>query len=145
MWSYRSQCIHFESLFGAVWGVEASLVHISLKMRTSQTLRPMKTLFATRQPISTSHEENITYDYGSTVVRGSYQNQRLLNFLKLLKKYLHTHIHNWSLQSFSQYYVLASHTTWVVRVNFIYDWWDLQFKFDAELHNLDKLFHGNFI
>ena len=36
---------------------------------------------------------------------------------------LHTYIHNWPLQPFSQDYGLDSHTTYVVCVNFIRRWW----------------------
>ena len=45
----------------------------------------------------------------------------------------HTYIHNWPLQPFSQGYGLASHTTHVVRVNFIRGWRDLLFKVYTEL------------
>ena len=45
---------------------------------------------------------------------------------------IHTYIHNWPLQSFSQDYVLASHTTHVVCINFIRERRDLQFNVDSE-------------
>ena len=45
----------------------------------------------------------------------------------------YTYIHNWPLQPFSQDYGLASHTTYVVCVNFIREWRDLQSNFDSEL------------
>ena len=35
---------------------------------------------------------------------------------------MHTYIHNWPLQLFSQDYDLISHTTYVVCVNFIHKW-----------------------
>ena len=35
---------------------------------------------------------------------------------------------------------LASHTTYVVCVNFIHNWWDLQFKVDSERQIFEKLF-----
>ena len=35
---------------------------------------------------------------------------------------LHTYIHNWSLQPFSQDYDLVSYITYVVRVNFLHGW-----------------------
>ena len=38
------------------------------------------------------------------------------------------YIHNWLLQSFSQYYGLASYNSHVVCLNFIHEWRDLQFK-----------------
>ena len=44
----------------------------------------------------------------------------------------YTYIHNWPLQSFSQDYGLVSHTTHVVCVNFIREWWDLQFNVNSE-------------
>ena len=48
---------------------------------------------------------------------------------------IHTDIHNWPLQSFSQDYGLASHTTPVVCVNFTRKWRDLQFNVDSETTN----------
>ena len=59
--------------------------------------------------------------------------------------YTHTYTHNWSLQPFSQDYVLASHTTYVMCVNFIHKRRDLQFKVDSERQIFEKLFHVNFI
>ena len=44
---------------------------------------------------------------------------------------VHTYIHNWPLQPFSQDYGLASHTTYIVCV-FIRAWWDLQSNVDSE-------------
>ena len=40
-WFYRNQCIHYEWLFYVVCGAEGSLTHISLKLRTTQPLRPL--------------------------------------------------------------------------------------------------------
>ena len=40
---------------------------------------------------------------------------------------------------------LVSHTTYVVCVNFIHKWRDLQFKIDYERQSFWKTFHGNFI
>ena len=54
------------------------------------------------------------------------------------------YIHNWPLQHFSQDYDLASCAIYVVWVNFIHKWRDLQFKVDSERQILGKLFHGNF-
>ena len=59
--------------------------------------------------------------------------------------YIHTNIHNWPLQPFSQDYGLASHTTFVVCVNFIREWRDLQFNVDSERQIFEKLFRGRFI
>ena len=56
----------------------------------------------------------------------------------------HTYIHNWPLQAFSQDYGLASHTTHVVCVNFIGEWWYLQFNVDTEQHICEKLFSWHF-
>ena len=90
-------------------------------------------------------------------------NCRLINFekifyLRFLLEKRHTrtnqktttvypiiYIHNWSLQSFSQDYDLASHTTYVVCINFIHKWRDLQFKFDFERQIFEKILHGDFI
>ena len=58
---------------------------------------------------------------------------------------IHTYIHNWPLQPFSQDYGLASHSTHVVCVNFMREWRDLQFNVDSERQIFEKLFHGNFI
>ena len=40
---------------------------------------------------------------------------------------------------------LVSHTTYVVCVNFIHKWRDLQFKVDSEWQSFWETFHGNFI
>ena len=54
--------------------------------------------------------------------------------------YIHTYIHNWLLQPFSQNYDPVSHTTYVVCVNFLHTWRDLQFKVDSEWQIFEKLF-----
>ena len=41
------------------------------------------------------------------------------------------YIYNLPLKPFSKYYYLTSHTTYVVYVNFIHKWRDLQFKVDS--------------
>ena len=41
---------------------------------------------------------------------------------------IHTYIHNWPLQTFSQDYGLTSHTFHVVCVNIIREWRDLHFN-----------------
>ena len=56
---------------------------------------------------------------------------------------MHTYIHNWPLQPFSQDYGLASHTIHVVSVNFILEWQDLQFNVDFERAIFEKLFKAN--
>ena len=60
----------------------------------------------------------------------------------IIHKYIHAYIHNWSLQPFSQGYDLALNTTYVVCVNFIHEWRDLQFKADSERQSF-KDFHYN--
>ena len=40
---------------------------------------------------------------------------------------------------------LVSHTTYIVCVNFIHKWWDLQFKVDFERQIFWETFHCNFI
>ena len=50
---------------------------------------------------------------------------------------LHTYI---NLQSFSPDYDLASHTTYIVWVNFIHKRRDLQFKVDSKRQIFEKLF-----
>ena len=54
-------------------------------------------------------------------------------------------IHNWPLQPFSQDYGLASHITHVVCVNFICEWWDLQFNVDSKREIFENRFRGRFI
>ena len=58
---------------------------------------------------------------------------------------IHTYIHNWPLQPFSQDYGLASHATHVVCVNFIRERRDIQFNVDSERQIFEKFFHGSFI
>ena len=57
----------------------------------------------------------------------------------------HAYIHNWHLQSFSQDYGLASHTSYFVCFNFIRKWRDVQFNVNPERQIFVKLFHGRFI
>ena len=45
---------------------------------------------------------------------------------------MHTYIHNWSLQPSVRNIDLVSHTAYVVCVNFVHKWRDLQFKVDSE-------------
>ena len=56
-----------------------------------------------------------------------------------------SYIHNWSLQFCSQYYDLASHTTYVACVNYMQEGRDLQFKVDSEWQDFWEAFHANFI
>ena len=56
-------------------------------------------------------------------------------------KFVHTYIHNWSLQPFSQDFGLASHNTHVVCINFIREWWDYS---STSILN-DRLFENFFI
>ena len=50
------------------------------------------------------------------------------------------YIHNWPLQHFSQDYDLASCVTYVVWVNFIYKWRNLQFKVDSKRQICEMVF-----
>ena len=58
---------------------------------------------------------------------------------------LHTYIHNWLLQPFSQAFGLAFHITHVVCVNFIRDWRNVRFNVDSGRQILEKLFSWQFI
>ena len=49
---------------------------------------------------------------------------------------LHTYIHNWPLQP------LATHTTYVVCVNSIHEWCNIQFKVEYERQNFWAILHG---
>ena len=78
--------------------------------------------------------------------------QRRINILQknsdchhLILTYIHTYIHNWPLQPFSQDYGLASYTTRVVCANFIREQRDLQFNVDSERQIFEKLFHDSSI
>ena len=63
--------------------------------------------------------------------------KKTLYFMQIL--YIHTYfICNWSLQPFSQDYDLPSHTIYVVCVNFIHKWRDLQLEVDFEPHILES-------
>ena len=60
--------------------------------------------------------------------------------------HVHTYVHNWSLQPFSQDYSLVFHVTHVVCINFISEWRDpSQFNVDSERQIFGKLFHDKFI
>ena len=58
--------------------------------------------------------------------------RHLLRYCCTIRTRIWIYIHNWPLQSFSQVNDLVSHTTYVVCVNFIHKWRDLQFKVDSE-------------
>ena len=73
------------------------------------------------------------------------QNPKQFDCCKCLWPNSSTYIHNWSLQPFSQDYVLAAHTAHVVCFNFIREWRDLQFNIYSELQIFEKLYHGRFI
>ena len=77
----------------------------------------------------------IQYQWFTTMFRDFLCNKVILNII-------HTYIHNWSLQPFSQDYGLASYTTHVVFVNFMCEWRDLQLYVDSERQNFEKLFHS---
>ena len=63
--------------------------------------------------------------------------------LQSSRYYIHTYIHNWPLEAFSQDFRIASHTTHLVCFHFIRDWRDLQFNVDSERLAFEKLFHGS--
>ena len=66
--------------------------------------------------------------------------------LQISQYLLSTDIHTiWSLQPFSQDYELASHTTYVVCINFIHKWRDLQFKSRLRKTDFWEAFHGSCI
>ena len=60
-----------------------------------------------------------------------------------LLTYTLNHIHKWTLQPFSQDYDIAS--SYVVCVNFIHDWRDLQFKVDSDRQIFEKLLMAIFL
>ena len=53
-----------------------------------------------------------------------------------------TYIHNWPLQPFRQDFDTTTH---VVCVNFIRDWWGLQFNVDSKRQIFERLFHENWV
>ena len=55
------------------------------------------------------------------------------------------YIRYWSLQLFNQDYDPVYLTNYVVCVNFIHEWRDLQFKVDSERQIFVKTFRGNLI
>ena len=56
------------------------------------------------------------------------------------KKFKFARLCNLSLQHFTYDYNLASYSTYVPCVNFLYEWRDVQFIADSEQQILDKLF-----
>ena len=50
-----------------------------------------------------------------------------------------------SLQPFSQNYALASHTIYVVCVNFMHEWRNLKFEVDFKRQSFGQNFQCNFI
>ena len=61
---------------------------------------------------------------------------------KIPSRFIHKHIHFWPIKPFSQDYSLAYHTTHVVCVHFMHEWWDLQFNVDSERQIFETIFHG---
>ena len=51
--------------------------------------------------------------------------------LRGCNNYIHTYIHNWHYNPSVRIIDLVSHTTYIVCVNFIHKWRDLQFKVDS--------------
>ena len=65
-----------------------------------------------------------------------------INFTIYIIFIIHTYIHTYTIGHYNpsiRIIDLVSHTTYVVCINFIRKWRDLQFKLDSET------FHGNFI
>ena len=69
----------------------------------------------------------------------------IFQILSVAYTYIRTYIRYWPLQPFSQDYGLVSNNTHVVFVNFICEWWNLQFKVDSERQIFEQLFHGRLI
>ena len=59
-------------------------------------------------------------------------NQYILS-MTTIKTLSHTRIHNWSLQSFNQDYNLTSNPIYVVFVNCLHEWRNLQFKVNCKI------------
>ena len=55
------------------------------------------------------------------------------------------YIHNCHYKLLVRIIDLVSHTTYIVRVNFVHKWRDLQFKVDSERQIFWETFHGNLI
>ena len=76
----------------------------------------------------------------SLLFLGECDHDTIFYFFFFIKQiFLVAYIHNRSLQPFSQDYNLVNHTTYVVCVNFIHEWWNLQFKVDSERQIFGKL------
>ena len=84
-----------------------------------------------------------------TLYINNYNYQRIIRqiFVTAVKQctHIHTYIHNWPLQPFSQDYGIVSHITHVVCGNFICEWRDLQFNVDSERQIYEKFLHGRLI
>ena len=66
--------------------------------------------------------------------------------MKFLSKIPHIHIYiNGHYNPSVRIIDLVSHTTYVVNVNFLHEWRDLNFKVDSEQQIFWETFHGNFI
>ena len=69
--------------------------------------------------------EHFVYEYDCYL--NCYEDSKFVPFM-ISKVRLHTYIHNWPLQPFSQDYGLGSHIAYGVCVNFMREWRDLQFN-----------------
>ena len=63
-----------------------------------------------------------------------------IKFSLNLKRYQSKLLNNCFCTYIIGHYNLASHTTYIVYVNFIHEWRDLQFKVDSERQIFEKLF-----
>ena len=71
------------------------------------------------------------------------QLRKFVKFIKIMPEPL-TYIYTWPLNPSVRIIDLVSHTTYVVCVNLIHKWRDLQFKVNSEWQIFWESFHGNF-
>ena len=67
---------------------------------------------------------------------------KLVNLLGLMASFAlrKPFIHNWPLQPFSQDYDTASHNAYIVCVNFLHEYQDIEFQVGSEQQIFEKLF-----
>ena len=95
---------------------------------------------------SVVYEANIAWQEMYWQVYEAMQSQIIEIYNPPMFTYIHTYIHNWPLQSFSQDYGLDSHTTHVACVDFIYAS-SVTYSVMSTPNDrfFEKFFHGSFI
>ena len=79
------------------------------------------------------------------IKQDAYASVTVANVPVYICRYIYNYIHNWFYNPSARIIDLVSHTTYIVCVNFIHKWRNLQFKVDSERQIFGETFHRIFI